>query len=100
MNCKQKNTLSSENRGKTHLKLSLACDRKGTGFQRRFKEIASFEGGIGAGPFLPSWPSTSAEEIRSSEFRLFFEKVWTRSDSKSNKPTDKSQHQKRSFGVS
>jgi len=31
----------------THLQLSLAYERRGTGFQRRFKEIAFFGGGTG-----------------------------------------------------
>jgi hypothetical protein len=80
----------------THLQLSLAYERKRPDFQCRFKEISSFEGGTGEVTFPRSWLSSPPWKIRSSKFHLFLEKVWMRSDSKFNKPRNKSQHQKRS----
>jgi hypothetical protein len=77
---KQKNTLSIRIGSKTPLRLSLAHDRKWTDFQRRFEKISSFEVGTGEATFPRSWLSSPPWEIRSSEFHLFLEKVWTKSD--------------------
>jgi hypothetical protein len=95
INCKTKNTLSSEDRGKTHLKLSLAYERKGTGFQSASKKSLPSKVEQGIEHFPLHGPQLHQGKSALLNVICFLEKVWTKSDSKSNKPTDKSQQQKK-----